>query len=584
MSFISELWRLLSPRQRRQFIGLQLLSTVSSFSMLGGIAAVMPFFSVLADPNLINRNQTLTKLYSVFGFSSDRNFVVALAVAFVAMVAISNLISLSSTIAISRFAYATHNSFQVSLYREYLNRSYGFHAGTSASYLQNRIIGETGRSTIGLLQSTLTLVSNLILTTVVAVSVAFINSMVALCVMAALASVYIGIYFYVRRRLAASGLTQSSLNFSRVSLIADSFGAIKELKLLDRQSFLTDKLDRYCRAISIAAVNNLAVAQSPRPLLECLTAAALAGAALAMAPDVAGNSTWLAQFTFLGLAIYRLLPALQQSFVAIVRMSVDRTAFLAIASDLRTARQPQSNYQPTTADPSWLGLPKQAIELRNVSFRYSDDRPRVIDGANCTIPAGSLTAIVGANGSGKTTLVDLMLGLLTPESGTIEIDGRSLNPVTHSAWQSTVAYVPQSVFLVDGSLAENIALGMAPDEIDAAQIEAAVRMSKLDALVAKLPNGLQQRIGAGGQPLSGGERQRVGLARALYRNSSLLVLDEVTGGLDAAGEADLMQLLRSLRGHRTVILVTHGTQNLEQFDAVHELAAGEITLSVCQIC
>jgi ATP-binding cassette, subfamily B, bacterial PglK len=265
-------------------------------------------------------------------------------------------------------------------------------------------------------------------------------------------------------------------------------------------------------------------------------------------------------------------------------MSVDRTAFQEIASDLHRARLSQTSKQPAIADPSWLGLPKLAIELRNISFRYANERPLIIDRANCTIPAGSLTAIIGANGSGKTTLVDLMLGLLIPESGTIEIDGRNLNPVTQSAWQSTVAYVPQSVFLIDGSLAENIALGMASDEIDPARIEAAVRMSKLDALVTTLPDGLQQRVGAGGQPLSGGERQRVGLARALYRNSSLLVLDEVTGGLDAAGEADLMRLLRSLRGHRTVILVTHGTQNLEQFDAVYELVAGEITLNVCQIC
>jgi ATP-binding cassette, subfamily B, bacterial PglK len=303
MSFISELWQLLSPRQRRQLIGLQLLSTVSSFSMLGGIAAVMPFFSVLADPKLIGSNQTLIKFYALFGFSSDRNFVIALAVAFVAMVAISNLISLTGTIAISRFAYATHNSFQVSLYREYLNRSYGFHAQTSAAALQNKIINETARTAIGLLQSVLTLVSNLVLAAVVVVSVAFINSLATLGVMAALASVYVGIYSFVRRRLVASGQAQSSLNFRRVRLIADSFGAIKELKLLDRESFLTARLDRYCRGISAAATNNLTIAQSPRPLLECLTAAALAGVALAMAPDIAGSGTWLAQFSFLGLAI-----------------------------------------------------------------------------------------------------------------------------------------------------------------------------------------------------------------------------------------------------------------------------------------
>jgi HlyD family secretion protein len=576
MKAICDIWALLTRQQRRQLVALQVLSALSSFTTLGGIAAVVPFFSVLANPQLIHRNPTLNTLYTAIALRSDRQFMVALALGFVASVAISNLIGLASTIANARFAYAIHNSFQVSLFREYLNRSYAFHAGTSTSELQNRIVNETARTAIGLLQSALTLVSNLVLTAVVVVSVAVINSLVALGVMATLAGVYLATFIVVRRRLAVSGQAQSALNFSRVSLIADSFGAIKELKLLNQQSFLTDRLDRYCRAFSSAATGNLAVAQSPRPLLESLTAAALAGVALALAPAMAGSSAWLAQFSFLGLAIYRLLPALQQSFAAIVRITIDRPAFHVIAADLQSARLSENKSHTVAAYASWAGLPRHAIAVRNVSFRYSAARPLVLDGANGSIAAGTLTAVVGANGSGKTTLVDLILGLLTPESGAIEIDGRVLSPATQSAWQATVAYVPQSVFLVDGSVSENIALGVAPCEVNPARLEAAVHDSGLIPLISTLPNGLEQHIGSGGQPLSGGERQRVGLARALYRNSSLLVLDELTSGLDAAGQADLMQLLRSLRGQRTIILVTHGSQHHEHFDAICELTAGGI--------
>jgi ATP-binding cassette, subfamily B, bacterial PglK len=579
MGLFNEIWQLLSGRQRRQFVWLQLASVVSSVATLSGIAAVVPFFSVLADPALIGNNRILTGLYISLGFNSERTYVISLGLAFVALVAISNLVNLAGTVAITRFAYSVYNDFQVTLYREYLRRDYLFHSATSAATLQSRIVNETARATVGLLQSVLSLISNCALTLVVVISVAFVNSIAALGVLAALAGIYAGVYFIARHRLGVSGRAQSALNSRRTALIADSFGAIKELKLLDDQAFLAGRLVQYCRSISAATVTSLAVAQSPRPLLEFLTAAGLVGAALALAPGAAGKPTWLAQFTFLGLAVYRLLPALQQSFAAIVRISVDRSGLRQIACDLRCSRQFQPIHRAATAGESWHGRPRSAIRLERVSFRYSADRPLVIDKASCELPARSLIGIVGANGSGKTTLVDLILGLLRPESGTVTIDGIVLDASSQSAWQSTVAYVPQSVFLLDASLAENIALGVAPAEINQRRLVEAVRLAGLDALVATWPNGLAQRIGGGGQRLSGGEQQRVGLARALYRDASLLVLDESTSGMDARGESEVMQLLGRLRIERTVILVTHRVQSLKHFDIIYALSKGKIVNS-----
>jgi ABC-type bacteriocin/lantibiotic exporter with double-glycine peptidase domain len=283
--------------------------------------------------------------------------------------------------------------------------------------------------------------------------------------------------------------------------------------------------------------------------------------------------------SFVGFAAYRLLPALQQVFSSMVRMRADQPSFAHVIADLnRPAPVPQVEVgaAPMLA---WRGRPVQELRLRDVSFRYTAERHFAVKRVSLVIPAGSIVGLMGANGSGKSTLVDLVSGLLIPESGSIEIDGVPLDEGNIATWQSNIAYVPQNSVLLDASAAENIALGVEPALIEHRRVEAAARLARLDRCLEALPGGYRERLGERGCRLSGGQRQRLSIARALYRDASVLILDEATSALDAVAEAEIIDALCTLVPRRTVFLISHRLSSLRHCDLLFELDAGAVVRS-----
>ncbi len=284
----------------------------------------------------------------------------------------------------------------------------------------------------------------------------------------------------------------------------------------------------------------------------------------------------MAQLSFVVFAAYRLLPALQQAFSAIVRIRADRAAFAGIEIDLGRAPPERRITRDTVVDRTWRGRPRREIRLCDVSFRYAPDRPAAVWGASLVIPAGAIVGFMGPNGSGKTTLLDLVSGLLAPQSGHIEVDGMLLDRTNCVAWQSTIAYVPQHVFLFEATLAQNIALGTPSAQIDHERLESAVRLARLTECVAALPNGYEEWLGDRGGGLSGGQRQRLAIARALYRDASLLILDEATSALDTGAEGEIAETLNVLRPNKTILIIAHRTAALRHCDLVFELSDGRV--------
>jgi len=573
MGWVADIWSVLTARQRRWALGAQLLSIVMALSTVAGIASIAPFFSVLGNPHLVDEPGIFRDLYA-WGFASHRSFTLALGLAFVSLVLLANLINLVGSVILIRIALWIGTDLQSVLFAEYLHRPYLFHARTSSAVVFNNVIHETTRATNHLLQNAFALVTSLVTAALIIVSVMLLNPLVAGIMIAALAGGYALIYLAVRNRLLRAGEIQSRYFIEQTQVVNESLAAVKEILVRRTQALFRRRFERAGGAFARAAAHTQLIAQSPRYLMECVAVIGLVGAALAAGGSDDGLSPWLGKLTFLGFAAYRLLPTLQQAFMSIVKIRADRAGFALIAPDLRLGRMRRDpNRQP---DPRWRGSPRSEIRLRQVSFRYEPGQSLSVDGATLCIPAGAAVGLIGANGSGKTTLVDLIAGLLAPESGSIEVDGVVLEEDNRAGWQSRIAYVPQAVCLLDSSIAENIALGTPPSEIDRSRLIAAAELAQLDAWVATLPAGYEHQVGERGVRSSGGQRQRVGIARALYTDAAVLILDEATNALDGLTEQELVSTIANLRGRRTIVLIAHRLSTLRGCDLIFEIERGRV--------
>jgi HlyD family secretion protein len=518
--------------------------------------------------------------YAHGGFSNKRGFVVALGIAFIAVMLIANLINVLGSLAMSRLALRIGTELQSTLFGEYLSRPYSFHIRTNGTMLFNNILYETPRVTNGILRNAFLLVTNLVTASLIILSILLLKPMIALTMIAGLAGGYALIYFVLRNRLLKLGQSQSRFAREQAQILHESFGAIKEIIVLQAQNFFRGRFERASKSFSLAAAHSQVVAQNPRHLMECVAAVGLVGLALVLGGREDGIGPWLGQLTFLAFAAYRLLPILQQVFAASVNIRADRAALALIAADLRRARTAIRTTTPanlTQTDRAWQLRPQQEIRLEEVSFRYAPDQPWALRGVSLRIPARAAVGIVGVNGSGKTTLVDVIVGLLVPSEGRVEVDGSALDEANRAAWHSQIAYVPQNMFLLDSSIAQNIALGIPEAEIDRPRLLEAVRLAQLDEFIKTLPAGYDHRVGERGIQLSGGQRQRIGIARALYRAANVLVFDEATNALDGLTEQELMATLGRLRGRYTTILIAHRMSTVRSCDIIIELEGGKIT-------
>lgn len=577
MTSFGDLWSVLIPKQRRAILIMQIVSLAMAFSTVSGIAAIAPFFSVLGQPQLIEHNTLLHWAYVQGGFSSQRTFVVALGIAFIAVMLVANLVNVLGALAMSRLALRIGNELQSTLFGEYLARPYAFHTRTSGPMLSNNILSETARVTNGILRNAFLLVTNLVTALFIILSILLLNPWIAIGMIAGLAGGYAVIYLVLRNKLLQIGQTQSRFAIEQSQILHESFGAIKEIIVLQAQNFFRGRFERASRAFSAAAAHSQVAAQNPRHLMECVAAVGLVGLALVLGGRKDGVGPWLGQLTFLAFAAYRLLPLLQQVFAASVNIRAACAGLALIAPDLRRARfAPHARANSALTDDAWQGRPQREIRLEQVSFRYAADQPWALNGVSLRIPARAAVGIVGVNGSGKTTLVDVIVGLLAPSEGRVEVDGSALDQTNRAAWQSRIAYVPQNMFLLDSSIAQNIALGVPAADIDRQRLAQAARLAQLDELIDTLPAGFDHRLGERGIQLSGGQRQRIGIARALYRAATVLVLDEATNALDGLTEHELMSTLGRLRGRYTIILIAHRMTTVRFCDIIFELANGKI--------
>jgi HlyD family secretion protein len=569
------IWRLFDAAQKRECLFVVLISVISACVTLAGIAGIAPFFAVLANPTVIDQSPALAWLQQALAIETPHGMLVCLGVAFMALLLLTNVTDYVALRSIGRFYEGVGARLHTLLFDEYLHRDLAYHRRSNSAALTTRVVLDVNRTVSGVIQGGLTIIGGIVSIVLILGAVVVVSPVIALVAALLLGASYTLIYVLVRRRLIRNGAIVTRHSRMRAKVIAESFAAIEDVILFRGQRDLTARVTRHSEALAVAQAGTPAIAASPKYVLECVTGAGLVTAALWIHGGT-GAGDWLPQLAFLGLAAYRLLPAFQRVFAAYARIRADRAGFDNIADDLDRARLRAAGLRPAVAGGAWRGRPRRSIRLVDISYRHSAGRAGGVSGVSLEIPAGTLVGLVGPNGAGKTTLAGIILGLLQPDTGYVEIDGETLDDGNRDSWLDAVAHVPQQIVLMDATIAENVAFGICPDDVDLERVHEATSRAQLGPVIAALPEGLATVIGENGLQLSGGQRQCLGIARALYRRPSLLVMDEATSALDAPAEAEILALLGALRGSCTVILIAHRPGTLADIDLSFELDGGRV--------
>jgi ATP-binding cassette subfamily B protein len=410
-----------------------------------------------------------------------------------------------------------------------------------------------------------------VLLAAVMIALIVIDPVIALVAIVGFGASYGLVTWLTRRRLERNSLRIAFEQTQVIKALQEGLGGIRDVLLDGTQPIYCDVYRQADHPLRQAHGNNIFIGGSPRFAMEALGMVLIAVLAYVLSRHAGGVATALPALGALALGAQRLLPALQQIYSAWASI-VGSRASLAGTIELLDQPLPADVLQPTSAP---LRFQKD-IRFNAVRFRYTNDGPWVLDGLNLVIPKGARVGFVGSTGSGKSTTLDLLMGLLMPTQGVLLVDGHPIRGKRIRAWQRTIAHVPQNIFLADTTLAENIAFGVPRGDIDMDRVRQVARQAQIAEFIESRPEGYNAYVGERGIRLSGGQRQRIGIARALYKQATVLVFDEATSALDNATEQSVMDAITALNRDLTVLLIAHRLTTVRRCDSIVELEGGRV--------
>jgi ABC-type multidrug transport system fused ATPase/permease subunit len=570
---LRKIWTLFPPTERRKAVGMLLLVMLMALADTVGVLSIMPFLSVLGRPAVIQENALLHALYQQLGFHQPRGFIFALGLASIALVVLSSAFKTVTLHVLNRFVHFQRHSLSARLLSRYLHQPYEFFLATNPSILSRNVLSEVDQTVLGLIQPLSQLVAQGAIVLAMAVLIFVYDPLTALVLVAVLSVLYGSIYGLVRKRLARIGHERQSANGQRYQACNEALAGIKDVKITHSAAAYQDKFNNASRQFSRHMATSETLAQSPLYLVEATGYSMLIVIALSLLAKSNDVAHVLPALGLYGFAAYRMLPAAQIMYRGFAKLRFTSAALNTLHHDLSLPQEAP----PPSAPPL---VPKNEIRLQGIRYAYpgAGDKP-VFDDFDLVIPANTSVGISGRSGAGKSTLMDLLLGLLRPERGTLSVDGVTIDASNIAAWQRAIGYVPQHIYLADASVVQNIAFGVEPADIDMAAVERAARAAQIhDFIVGELPQGYETHVGDRGVRLSGGQCQRIGIARALYRDPPVLFFDEATSALDSQTEEALNGAIQRLSDSKTVVVIAHkpsslrscsNTVSLEMLQQVH---------------
>lgn len=569
-ALLQRLWHHVSPRRRGQFGLLLVLMIVASFAEIISIGAVLPFLAVLTAPERIFQLPAAQPIIKAFGMNSASQLLLPLTIIFGLAAIISGGVRLLLLWASTRLSYATGADLSISVYRRTLYQPYAVHVARNSSEIINGISSKTG-TVIGTFTSILNLISSAIILLAILITLLSVDPVIAVAAFAGFGLLYALIIKITKRQLVVNSKRIAQESTQVIKSLQEGLGGIRDVLIDGTQATYCDIYRNSDLPLRHAQGNNLFICSSPRFALEALGMLLISGLAymLALQPD--GIAKAIPVLGVLALGAQRLLPVLQLAYAS---WSGIQGGAASLQDALELLDQPLPDY---VDQPPAKPLPFQKqINLNNLSFRYTPQTPLVLNNLSLTIPKGSRIGFIGVTGSGKSTLLDLIMALLQPTAGTIQIDAQPLSAANNRAWQAHIAHVPQAIFLADSTIEENIAFGIPKGEIDHNLVKQAARQAQIADIIESWPKKYKTFVGERGIRLSGGQRQRIGIARALYKQADVIIFDEATSALDNKTEKAVMDAIEGLGKELTILIIAHRLTTLKNCTEIVELGDGRI--------
>jgi ATP-binding cassette, subfamily B, bacterial PglK len=566
MLILKRLWHHLSKRRKKQFYLLLIIMIIASFSEVVSIGAILPFIAILTAPEQTFNHQLMQPIILYFELTSPNQLMLPMTVAFILSGLISGAIRLVLLYATTRLSFGAGADLSINIYRRTLYQDYSVHVARNSSEVINGIISKTGVVIGGVITPILILISSMFLMTGIMGALFAVDVLVALTASFGFGILYWAVIQYTRKQLKENSRCISEKSTQMIKSLQEGLGGIRDVLIDGSQQFYCQLYQSADLPLRRASGNNVFIGGSPRYAMEAIGMALIASLAYIMTQKENGLATAIPVLGALALGAQKLLPAFQQAYSAYSSMKGVKSSFEDV---LRLLDQPLPNYadQPLTARIHF----EQKIKLKNLSFRYTKVAPWVLKNINLDLTKGSHIGFIGVTGSGKSTLLDIIMGLLPPTEGQLIIDGQPINYKNMRSWQAHIAHVPQNIYLSDSTIEENIAFGIPKEQINHQQVEKAAQQAQIAELIEEWQEGYQTFVGERGIRLSGGQRQRIGIARALYKQTNVIIFDEATSSLDNETEYAVMEAIEGLGRELTILIIAHRLTTLKGCDQIVKL-------------
>lgn len=563
---------MLSGRERKIFYISWLFMLASGIVQVFGIVSIMPFMSVVSNQEIIHKNEYLSWVYNFFNFTSDKNFIIFLGVAVVVITLFANIIiALTRWIETKLLTYIG-TRLQKNLLEHYLYKPYTFFLQRNSSNLAKTLLGETNQAINGVLLAGIEMVNMGFVSLMVVILLVVIDPALALLSFAILGLLFGGVSYFVRKKLQVIGKERVKANGHRFKSAHEALSGIKDIKLMGKEQAYLYYFTRAVRSLLKYNEYGRIYQQIPPIIMEMIVISGLMALVLYFIIARGGIMDALPIITLFAFAAYRLKPSLQGFFQKWATVKYNTAALETIIEDLEADEE---NSERNFNDGKRTPLNK-AIQIKNLRFTYPNSATPALKDVSLTVKARTSIAFVGPSGSGKTTLVDVIMGLLRRNRGSIIIDDAVIEGDDWRKWQNNIGYIPQHIYLTDESIAANIAFGITQKEIDYYRVKVAAKAAHLDEFIEKLPESYETIVGERGVRLSGGQRQRIGIARALYHDPDVLVMDEATSALDTRTENAVMDAIYNLSGTKTILIIAHRLSTVQNCDKIFVLNEGKL--------